>query len=105
MKIIKASQTFVWAFRQVFLASPLGFLALMLIVLMQGFIPGLSLYVIRGIIDWVIENHEFPFILIGLWGGLFLAEIVTGPVVAILRLQLNEKILAHCHIALMEKTN
>lgn len=53
----------------------------------------------------VFEISAFPLFFVGLWCSMLLADIVLAPVIAVVRLHLNEKILSHCNLLLMEKAN
>ena len=94
-----------WAFRQLFSAAPFETTLLMSLVIIQGIIPGISLLAIQGIIQWIGAESFFPMLWMILLGALFLADVVLNPIVSVLRLQLNEKILTRCNILLMEKAN
>ena len=94
-----------WAVRQLFSSAPLETTLLMSLVIIQGIIPGIFLLAIQGIIQWIGAESSFPILWVILLGTLFLADVVLNPIVSVLRLQLNEKILTHCNILLMEKAN
>ncbi len=104
-KIFRPCKPFIWGLRQLFVAAPFETLAFFLVVLFQGLIPASSLYAIQGIIQWISTSTAFPFLFVTLWGGMLLADIILSPVIAVVRLQLNEKMLAHCTLLLMEKAN
>jgi len=106
MKILlSSSKTLLWALKQLFNAAPFETGILLLFVIFQGLIPAASLYAIQGIIQWVNSSLTFPLLFVSLWGGLLLGDIVLSPVVAIVRLHLNEKMLSFCNLLLMEKAN
>lgn len=99
------SRIFFWSLKQLFAAAPLEMCLLFFFVFLQGLIPAASLYAIQGIIQWVSFSVHFPFVWISLWGGLLLIDIVLSPVVAIVRLRLNERVLSFCNLLLMQKAN
>lgn len=94
-----------WAVRQLFSSAPYETVILIGLVVIQGIVPGVSLLVIQGIIQWIEIESSFPILWVILLGTLFLADGVLNPIVSVLRLQLNEKILTRCNILLMEKAN
>lgn len=74
-------------------------------MIFQGLIPGASLYAIQGIVQWISSSSEFPLVFLSLWGSMLLADIVLSPVISVVRLQSNEKMLSYCNLLLMEKAN
>lgn len=104
-KIIQITKSFAWPFIQLFVAAPFEALPLLFFVLLQALIPAISLYAIQGIIEWVNSTSDFPIFFVAIWGGMLLTDIVLSPIISIVRLHLNEKLLAHYNILLMEKAN
>ena len=104
-KLFSTWKTLVWSLKQLFNAAPFETSILLLFVIFQGMIPAASLYAIQGIIHWINSSLNFPFLFIVLWGGLLLGDIILSPVIAIVRLHLNEKMLSFCNILLMKKAN
>lgn len=104
-KFFRSCRSFKWGLKQLFKAAPIETSILFSFVIFQGLIPASSLYAIQGIIQWISTSSTFPFLFVSLWGGMLLADIVLSPLIAIVRLHLNEKTLAHCNILLMEKAN
>lgn len=94
-----------WGLKQLFIAAPYEAFVLFFFVIFQGFIPASSLHAIQGIIQWMSSSTTFPFLFVSLWGGMLLADIVLTPVIAVIRLHLNEKILSYCNLLLMKKAN
>lgn len=94
-----------WSVRQLFSSAPCETALLTGLVVIQGLVPGISLLAIQGIIQWIGADSSFPILWVILLGALFLADVVLNPIVSVLRLQLNEKILTRCNILLMEKAN
>lgn len=104
-RCFQAASTCVWSLKQLIISAPFESFTLALFVLFQGLIPAASLYAIQGIIQWISISTTFPLFFVGLWGSMLLADIVLAPLIAVVRLHLNEKILAHCNLLLMEKAN
>lgn len=104
-KIFQSCKSLIWGFRQLFIAAPYETSVLFFFIIFQGLIPASSLYAIQGIIQWISESTIFPVFFVTLWGGMLFADIVLTPVIAVVRLHLNEKMLSHCNILLMEKAN
>lgn len=104
-KLLRKITTPAWALKQLFVASPMEASALSLFVVLQGLIPAASLYAIQGIIQWIASSTSFPLFFVSLWGGMLFLDTILTPVVAVVRLHLNEKILAHCNLLLMKKAN
>lgn len=94
-----------WAIYQLFRAAPWETFVLSFFVIFQGLIPAASLYALQGIVNWVSTNAEFPVYFMVLWGGMLFADVAVAPLVTVIRLNINEKILAHCNLLLMEKAN
>ncbi len=103
--IYSAYKTFSWSLKQLFNAAPYETSFLLIFVFFQGLIPAASLYAIKGIIQWVNSSFTFPLLFVALWGGMLLADIVLSPVIAVVRLHLNEKILSFCNVLLMERAH
>ena len=102
---LKYCHTLFWSIYQIFRAARLECLLLVLFVVFQGLVPAASLYAIQGIIQWITEQSSFPAMFIGIWGGMLLVDLLLNPVISILRLQLNEKVLTSCNLLLMQKAN
>lgn len=98
-------KTSFWALMKLFTAAPFEMCLLLFFVLFQGLIPAASLYAIQGIIQWVSSSSAFPLLFVAIWGGMLLADIVLSPVVSVVRLHLNEKMLSFCNLLLMKKAN
>lgn len=105
IKVLRFFKTLNWAIHQLLIAAPFETAGLFLFITLQGLIPAASLFAIQGIIDWIAHETLFPVFLISLWGGLLLADIVMSPVIGIIRLHLNQKMLVHCNLLIMEKAN
>jgi len=105
-KCLLSYKSLSWGIKQLIIAAPLEVPILFIFVLFQGLIPATSLYAIQSIVQWISSTTAaFPFLFVSLWGSMLLADTILSPIIAILRLHLNEKILAHCNILLMEKAN
>ncbi|MCH9627731.1 MAG: Vitamin B12 import ATP-binding protein BtuD [Chlamydiales bacterium] len=98
-----------WALAQLFKTAPVEGIALFMLILLQGILPAASLFVIREVVDWIspgISNSsESLIVLVCIWGSILLVDVSIGPFISVIRIQLNEKIIAHCNILLMEKAN
>lgn len=88
-----------------FVAAPCETICLSLFVMFQGVIPAVSLYSIFSIIDWISSSSLFPTSFFSLWAIMLFADIAFSPIISIIRLRLNEKILTYCNLLLMEKAN
>ncbi len=101
-------RTILWSLGQVFQANPKDCIFLGFLLVLQGILPALGLLVLQKVIDWVVypdQSLRFPFMYIGIWGTILLLETIGQPALALSRLRLNEKVLAHCNLLLMEKAN
>lgn len=97
-----------WPIEQVFKAAPKEAVYLAILLIIQGITPALSLIVIQKVINWIINPFQastFPFIVTGIWGFILLIETIGEPILALSRLRLNEKVLAHCNLLIMRKAN
>ncbi|MBN9378097.1 MAG: hypothetical protein BGO14_01205 [Chlamydiales bacterium 38-26] len=103
-KFLHFSPTTYWASKQLFVSAPWEASILFFFGLLQGLIPAASLYAMQGIIEW-IGNSSFPLFYLSLWGSMLLLDILLNPTVSVMRLQLNEKLLAHMNLLLMQKAN
>jgi len=104
-KSFQTAQTTIWAIQTLFVAAPFEATCLFFFVLIQGLIPAVSLYAIGSIVDWVSSSTLFPVAFVALWSVLLFADITLSPIISVIRLRLNEKILSHCNLLLMEKAN
>lgn len=104
-KIVQPIHSAFWALNMLFRTAPVESVCLFLFVIFQGIIPTLSLFAIQSIIDWINSVKGFPIGFVSLWAGMLFADIALSPLISIVRLHLNEKILAHCNLLLMEKAN
>lgn len=105
IKLFAPVKDLTWAVRQLFSSAPCETALLTVLVVIQGLVPGISLLAIQGIVQWIGAESSFPVLWVILLGALFLTDVVLNPIVSVLRLQLNEKILTRCNILLMEKAN
>lgn len=99
-----------WAISQLIVAAPKEFFQIFILVLIQGLTPGISLILIEKMINWVETMNSInivllPFGLLTLWGIILFFETAATPFVSVARIHLNEKILTHCNILLMQKAN
>lgn len=97
-----------WPVGQVFKAAPKEAIFLAVLLIVQGIMPALSLVVMQKVINWIINPFQvsaFPFLVTAIWAGILLIETIGEPVLALSRLRLNEKVLAHCNILIMRKAN
>lgn len=104
-KGLEAIQSAIWAIRILLVAAQFETVCLSFFIVFQGLIPAVSLYAIQSIVDWVNSSAIFPVRFVTLWAGMLLADIVLSPVISVIRLRLNEKVLEHCNLLLMEKAN
>ncbi len=107
LKNLKKLNIIFWSFKQIFKAAPNETLVLSFLLVIQGLMPVLSLLVIQNIVNWIIlpENTIIPLVLVAIWGVMLFAETIAEPILAMTRLRLNEKVLAHCNLLLMKKAN
>lgn len=97
-----------WSLRQLIHTAPFISIFLLLLIFVQGIVPGLSLFVIERLVNWISLNSNvsnFPLVLVILWGGVLFIDFALSPLVSVIRIHLNEKILTHYNILLMEKAN
>lgn len=104
-KCIETIQNTIWAVRTLFVAAPIEMVCLNFFIIVQGLVPAVSLYAIRSIIDWVSSSTLFPVAFIILWALMLFADIALSPIISVIRLRLNEKILLYFNLLLMEKAN
>ncbi len=92
-------------------AAPLETFALSVLLLIQGLVPVLLVWLTKVAVDSVVAlaGGESPsiqvFWLVVLWGGALFFESIIGPGIFMLVGNLNEKLTAHINILLMEKAN
>jgi ATP-binding cassette subfamily B protein len=99
-------KVFLWALRQSLISAPCEFILLVTFLLLQGIVPGLTLYVIQHLVDWLSTSKaELPIGLISILGIALLCEYIISPLILITRVNLNHKLLTHCNILLMQRTN
>ncbi len=102
-------QTSFFGFMQLVKAAPKETLILVSIVCLQAFLPSCSLLVIQEVINWISTPDTgmllFPVVLVSIWGVLLLLETALNPVACVVRIHLNEKVIAHCTLLLMKKAN
>lgn len=99
---------FFWSINQLVRAAPYDSALLIFLIIIQGIVPGLSLYVIENLINFLSSAQstaDFPYSLVILWSTILFFDYALAPLVSIVRIQLNEKILTHCNILLMQKSN
>src|ERR1700722_5619145 len=99
-KCFETIQTIMWAIRTLFVVAPFETICLSFFLIFQGLIPTVSLYAIRSIIDWVRSSALFPVSFVTLWALTLFADIALTPVISVVRLRLNEKILSYCNLLL-----
>lgn len=104
-KMVDVVQTVMWAMRTLFIAAPLEAICLACFVIFQGLIPAVSLYATSSIINWISSPAQFPWGFVTLWALMLFADIALSPLISVIRLRLNEKVLLHCNLLLMEKAN
>lgn len=100
--------TVFWSLKQVIRAAPREVMVLFIQLISQGIIPALSLVIMKNLVNWVSSSEassSFPFALICIWSIILLTETLAEPILALNRLRLNEKVLAHCNLLLMEQAN
>ena len=99
-----------WGLYQIVKAAPREFISLFSLTLVQGAVAGATLFVIQETVDGLIalqNGADFITLLMPLmfWGLLLLIEMTSGPIVSLLRINLNEKVLTRCNLLLMQKVN
>lgn len=96
----------VWGMKHIFIAAPKETTLLSILLVLQGIIPASSLYIVQAIINWVLSADVlFPFGLIYAWSGILVIGTIINPISSIIRINLNEKVLTHSNVLLMEKAN
>ncbi len=104
-KLLSSIRTFCWAGKQIAIAAPFEMIGLSVFILLQGAVPAASLYAVQGIFNWLSTSMAFPIFFVVLWGFLLFCDVALSPFIAVIRLHLNEKMLTHCNVLLMEKAN
>jgi len=114
-KVLLKCRICFWGLSEITKAAPYETLILVVLLLLQGCTAGVSLFVIQGIVEWLanasttpvetISNFHHPVFLIVLWGLGYIVDITFGPLISLLRINLNEKVLVHCNLILMRKAN
>lgn len=98
-----------WGAGQVLLAAPTETILLSVLIVLQGTLPATSLFFVQMIVNWVVspglQSWLFPLGLVAGWGGMLALGTIVSPVINVIRIHLNEKVLTHCNILLMEKAN
>jgi ATP-binding cassette subfamily B protein len=58
-------------------------------------------------VNWILSpaNGFFPLELILGWTGVLAIGTILNPIISLIRINLNEKMLTHCNVLLMEKAN
>ena len=104
-RIIGKSLPLIWS------AAPGEVSFLGLILLVQGAIPAISIWLIKLVVDGVVaildgaQSAEILLPLVVVWGVMFLIEAGLGPVQLMLMGNLNEKLTAHVNLILMDKAS
>lgn len=98
-------KTLFWSLKLLFKAAPVETVVLFVFIGFQGLTPAISLFALQGIVQWVGSDGNFPLMWLLLWGGMLFADVVFSPIITIVRLKLNEKMLCYCNVLLMEKAN
>ncbi len=107
-KLVEKIRSVFWPIQEIFRAAPREALLFFFLLVIQGLLPALSLLVMQTIINWIIhplESSSFPFVLTAIWAVTLLVETIAEPILALNRLRLNEKVLAHCNLLIMKKAN
>lgn len=95
-----------WGIRQLIDAAPKETSILSSLIILQGIAPACSLFIAQAIINWILAPELFfPLGLVLTWCGILILGTVINPVISLVRLNLNEKLLTHCNVLLMEKAN
>jgi len=106
MKHLRQLKVIAYSLKLIAKAAPKETILLTFCLLIQGFIPALTLITFRESIHF-LTNHivPFPWFIFALWAIVLFSETVFQPILSFLRSRLNEKILAHFNILLMKKAN
>ena len=95
-----------WGTQQLIVAAPKEAGILSLLIILQGIIPACSLFIVQVIIEWILSPEVFfPLGLVMAWSGILVLGTVISPIISVIRITLNEKVLTHCNVLLMEKAN
>ena len=100
----------VWSVRQLVEVAPFEFCLITIFLGIQGIVPGISILVLGKIVSWLATlsggvTNAPPFTLLVLWTTLLFFENLLVPFIHVVRMRLNEKILTHCNVLLMERMN
>ena len=97
-----------WGSKQLFIAAPKEMSLISSLIVIQGVLPAFSLFLVLKIIDWISKTEigfdELIWFL-ALWGGALTVSTMIAPFISMVRLHLNEKMLAHSNLLLMKKAN
>lgn len=109
MQILKKIRTILWGTKQIIVAAPLETSILSILIFFQGIIPALSLFMFQATINWILspltETDLFPYTLVFGWLAVLTISTILSPIISLIRIHMNEKVLTHCNILLMEKAN
>lgn len=95
-----------WGTKQLVVAAPKETGILSILTILQGIVPACSLFIVQAIINWILSPDVFfPLSLVLAWSGILILGTVISPFISVIRLNLNEKVLTHCNVLLMEKAN
>ena len=95
-----------WGVKQLFLAAPKETGVLSVLLVLQGMVPACSLFIMQALINWIISPAAgFPLGIVLAWGGTLALGTTISPISSVIRLHLNEKVLTHCNLLLMQKAN
>ncbi|BAZ54309.1 ABC transporter-related protein (plasmid) [Nostoc sp. NIES-4103] len=94
-------------------AAPKEMVFLIAVTLLQGFLPGISVWITKLVVDAVAtaltSGRELSYAiltpLVAGWVGALLLETVLYPWVSALQGNLNDKLMAHISLLLMRKAN
>ena len=106
--IFSRTQLMIWGSKTLFCAAPIDTFLIILLFAIRGIIPIASLILIKNIVTTLMQTSDlktFPLWVVFLWSSLLLLDKVFTPFATILRVRLNEKILAYFHLELMRKAN
>jgi ATP-binding cassette, subfamily B, bacterial len=109
LDLVKKTKITLWGTKQLIVAAPKETSLLSVLIFLQGIVPACSLFIVQMIIDWILSpafgNWIAPLSLLTAWGGMLALGTIVSPIISVIRIHLNEKVLTHCNVLLMEKAN
>jgi ATP-binding cassette subfamily B protein len=101
------ARTYARALRLVLAAAPRTSATMALLLVVQGVLPPLSVWLVKALVD-AVGSARPPAdvaLLVGIWAGVLLAGLLAGQWNMLVQATLNEQVTAHVELHLMHKAN